>query len=176
MSRHSKNNTASSVFTYYERRKVRGIGKKHTDLSIAFISVVLGFGTLKGRLGGENMRNFEDCWLCLRPAVKPVCTPNGRKLEYALPIWLMELYRRRLICRNIICDCYWSVIFYLFESLVAFYGCGFRLYLLQRVPHIEFCFAESGKRSSVRPVGSATAAKIIGDGTSQEARKGKRGD
>jgi len=23
------------------------------------------------------MRSFEHCWLCLRPALKPVCTPGG---------------------------------------------------------------------------------------------------
>lgn len=41
----------------------------------------LGFGSIKGRFGGENLRRFEDCWLCLRPAVKPVCTPRGMRNE-----------------------------------------------------------------------------------------------
>jgi len=34
-------------------------------------------GTQKERLGADNMRSFEHCWLCLRPALKPVCTPGG---------------------------------------------------------------------------------------------------
>lgn len=59
MSRHSKNNTAHSFFTYYEKKKLKDSG------------------TLKSRLGGETLRRFEDCWLCLRPAVNPVCTLGG---------------------------------------------------------------------------------------------------
>eukprot|EP01071_Lankesteria_metandrocarpae_P013737 Lankesteria_metandrocarpae@DN7551_c0_g1_i1.p1 len=59
MSRHSKNCTANAIFTYWERKKV-------TDA-----------GTLKARLGSDDMWRFEDCWLCLKPANDPVCTPKG---------------------------------------------------------------------------------------------------
>ncbi|XP_053992459.1 uncharacterized protein LOC128883783 isoform X3 [Hylaeus volcanicus] len=59
MSRHSKNNTAHSFFTYHERKKLKD------------------FGTLTSRLEGESLRRFEDCWLCLSIAVKPVCTLQG---------------------------------------------------------------------------------------------------
>ncbi|GAW81377.1 zinc finger protein [Plasmodium gonderi] len=59
MTRHSKNNTANPIFTYHERKKV-------TDA-----------GTLKERIGKDSMRKFEQCWICLRNAEKPVSTPHG---------------------------------------------------------------------------------------------------
>eukprot|EP01057_Protomagalhaensia_wolfi_P005831 Protomagalhaensia_wolfi_Nauph_80__5830@NODE_734_length_2052_cov_85_306011_g549_i0_p1_GENE_NODE_734_length_2052_cov_85_306011_g549_i0NODE_734_length_2052_cov_85_306011_g549_i0_p1_ORF_typecomplete_len301_score52_03zfNOSIP/PF15906_5/8_2e30zfNOSIP/PF15906_5/1_4e04zfC3HC4_4/PF15227_6/2_4e05zfC3HC4_4/PF15227_6/7_9e03Rtf2/PF04641_12/78Rtf2/PF04641_12/8_2e02Rtf2/PF04641_12/2_7e05zfRING_UBOX/PF13445_6/7_8e05zfRING_UBOX/PF13445_6/1_8e04Ubox/PF04564_15/0_0084Ubox/PF04564_15/59zfC3HC4/PF00097_25/0_00034zfC3 len=59
MSRHSKNNTASSVFTYHERKSIKGYGSIHE------------------RLGTESLRHFEQCWICLKPAVDPVATPTG---------------------------------------------------------------------------------------------------
>eukprot|EP01056_Protomagalhaensia_sp_Gyna25_P005618 Protomagalhaensia_sp_Gyna_25__5617@NODE_780_length_2634_cov_136_451252_g612_i0_p1_GENE_NODE_780_length_2634_cov_136_451252_g612_i0NODE_780_length_2634_cov_136_451252_g612_i0_p1_ORF_typecomplete_len303_score55_29zfNOSIP/PF15906_5/3_1e30zfNOSIP/PF15906_5/1_6e04zfC3HC4_4/PF15227_6/1_3e05Rtf2/PF04641_12/52Rtf2/PF04641_12/1_3e02Rtf2/PF04641_12/0_0011zfRING_UBOX/PF13445_6/4_2e05zfRING_UBOX/PF13445_6/3_8e03Ubox/PF04564_15/0_0044Ubox/PF04564_15/1_1e02zfC3HC4_3/PF13920_6/0_00023zfC3HC4_3/PF13920_6/6_7e03 len=59
MSRHSKNNTASSVFTYHERKSIKGYGSIHE------------------RLGTESLRYFEQCWICLKPAVDPVATPTG---------------------------------------------------------------------------------------------------
>eukprot|EP00386_Alphamonas_edax_P010505 GDKI01033885.1.p1 GENE.GDKI01033885.1~~GDKI01033885.1.p1 ORF type:complete len:290 (+),score=74.29 GDKI01033885.1:106-975(+) len=58
MTRHSKNSTANAVFTYAERSKMES-------------------GSIKARLGADSMRKFESCWLCLRPSVKPVCTPQG---------------------------------------------------------------------------------------------------
>jgi nitric oxide synthase-interacting protein len=54
MSRHSKNNTASSVFTYAERAK-------------------LDYGTQKQRLGSDSLRKFDACFLCLTVARDPVC-------------------------------------------------------------------------------------------------------
>lgn len=59
MARHSKNNTANPNFTYHERKKVQDVG------------------TLKERLGKDSMRKFEECWICLRRAEKPVSTPHG---------------------------------------------------------------------------------------------------
>eukprot|EP00922_Rhytidocystis_sp_ex-Travisia-forbesii_P005681 GHVS01008255.1.p1 GENE.GHVS01008255.1~~GHVS01008255.1.p1 ORF type:complete len:272 (-),score=48.91 GHVS01008255.1:218-1033(-) len=59
MSRHSKNNTAHSIFTYHERKLLKDVG------------------TLKERLGSDSQRRFEQCWLCLQTATKPVCTPRG---------------------------------------------------------------------------------------------------
>lgn len=59
MSRHSKNNTASSVFTYHERKNIKGCGSLHE------------------RLGSESLRQFEQCWICLNTAVQPVATPGG---------------------------------------------------------------------------------------------------
>eukprot|EP00918_Siedleckia_nematoides_P012003 GHVU01026363.1.p1 GENE.GHVU01026363.1~~GHVU01026363.1.p1 ORF type:complete len:281 (-),score=54.84 GHVU01026363.1:639-1481(-) len=59
MTKHSKNNTANAVFTYHEKKLM-------TDV-----------GTQRQRLGSDNMRKFDHCWLCLRSAVKPVCTVDG---------------------------------------------------------------------------------------------------
>eukprot|EP01068_Selenidium_serpulae_P013539 Selendium_serpulae@DN5973_c0_g1_i7.p1 len=59
MSRHSKNNTAHSIFTYHERKMMKDVG------------------TLKQRLSGDSLRKFEQCWLCLRTARNPVATPKG---------------------------------------------------------------------------------------------------
>lgn len=59
MSRHSKNCTATTHFTYEEKRKA-------------------GIGTLKKRLGKDSLMAFGCCCLCLDRAVKnPMVTPSG---------------------------------------------------------------------------------------------------
>ncbi|GAA5795746.1 hypothetical protein EDC94DRAFT_595711 [Helicostylum pulchrum] len=58
MPRHSKNNTASSVFTYHET---------HT----------LEYGTKRQRLGRDSYRNYNACYLCLQTARNPVCCGEG---------------------------------------------------------------------------------------------------
>ncbi|KAI8646312.1 hypothetical protein BD408DRAFT_360073 [Parasitella parasitica] len=58
MPRHSKNNTASSVFTYHE---------SHT----------LEYGTKRQRLGRDSFRNYDACFLCLQTARDPVCCAEG---------------------------------------------------------------------------------------------------
>ncbi|KZP01890.1 hypothetical protein CALVIDRAFT_474606 [Calocera viscosa TUFC12733] len=55
---HSKNNTASSVFSYAEYKK-------------------LDYGTKRQRLGAESMRAFSACSLCLSRAREPVCCQAG---------------------------------------------------------------------------------------------------
>ncbi|KAJ2759473.1 hypothetical protein IWQ56_004728 [Coemansia nantahalensis] len=57
MVRHSKNNTASSVFTYAERKMTE-------------------YGTQRRRLGHDAKRSFDTCYLCLRTARAPImlCT------------------------------------------------------------------------------------------------------
>eukprot|EP01017_Pseudomicrothorax_dubius_P007653 TRINITY_DN12406_c0_g1_i1.p1 TRINITY_DN12406_c0_g1~~TRINITY_DN12406_c0_g1_i1.p1 ORF type:complete len:293 (-),score=65.52 TRINITY_DN12406_c0_g1_i1:108-986(-) len=59
MSRHSKNNTANSVFTYGERQKLKD------------------YGTQKQRLGKESMKAFDRCSLCLHPVREPYCCGKG---------------------------------------------------------------------------------------------------
>ncbi len=69
MSRHSKNNTAHSIFTYTERQRLNE------------------WGTIKARLGSiplshprtldDSMKKFEHCILCLSRVVKPVICPKG---------------------------------------------------------------------------------------------------
>ncbi|KAI9271409.1 hypothetical protein BY458DRAFT_509377 [Sporodiniella umbellata] len=58
MPRHSKNNTASSVFTYHEASK-------------------LEYGTKKQRLGRDSFRDYNACFLCLQIARDPVCCAEG---------------------------------------------------------------------------------------------------
>ncbi|KAH8551027.1 hypothetical protein BGW37DRAFT_494537 [Umbelopsis sp. PMI_123] len=58
MPRHSKNNTASSVFTYHEVNS-------------------LNYGTKKQRLGRDSFRAFNACFLCLQVARDPVACQKG---------------------------------------------------------------------------------------------------
>jgi len=58
MTKHSKNNTASSIFSYAEYKK-------------------LDYGTKKKRLGNESMRRFDACSLCLNRARDPVACQDG---------------------------------------------------------------------------------------------------
>ncbi|KAJ3127155.1 hypothetical protein HK098_006703 [Nowakowskiella sp. JEL0407] len=58
MSRHSKNNTASSVFTHAERERLK-------------------YGTQKQRLGKESLRDFDACYLCLSKARTPLSCSKG---------------------------------------------------------------------------------------------------
>jgi len=59
MSRHSKNNTANSVFTYSERLKLKE------------------YGTLKQRVGQDSQRSFEKCHLCLQKVIDPMSCNEG---------------------------------------------------------------------------------------------------
>ncbi|KAI9030018.1 hypothetical protein CLU79DRAFT_695200 [Phycomyces nitens] len=58
MPRHSKNNTASSVFTYHESNS-------------------LDYGTKRQRLGRDSFREYDACFLCLQTARDPVACPQG---------------------------------------------------------------------------------------------------
>ncbi|KAJ7931341.1 hypothetical protein B0H13DRAFT_2227885 [Mycena leptocephala] len=60
MTKHSKNNTASSIFSYAEYRKASA-----------------EYGTKRQRLGNESMRRFDACSLCLQTAREPVCCKDG---------------------------------------------------------------------------------------------------
>ncbi|KAJ7726063.1 hypothetical protein DFH07DRAFT_853318 [Mycena maculata] len=60
MTKHSKNNTASSIFSYAEYRKAS------TE-----------YGTKRQRLGNESMRRFDACSLCLQTARDPVSCKDG---------------------------------------------------------------------------------------------------
>ncbi|XP_006459905.1 hypothetical protein AGABI2DRAFT_219326 [Agaricus bisporus var. bisporus H97] len=58
MTKHSKNNTASSIFSYAERKKTE-------------------YGTQKQRLGNESMRQFDACTLCLNRARETLACEEG---------------------------------------------------------------------------------------------------
>ncbi|KAH8112919.1 hypothetical protein DFH11DRAFT_1857693 [Phellopilus nigrolimitatus] len=58
MTKHSKNNTASSIFSYHEYKR-------------------LNYGTQRQRLGHESMRQYDACALCLQKARNPVSCNDG---------------------------------------------------------------------------------------------------
>lgn len=60
MSRHSKNNTAHSVFTYAEKKM---LSKE--------------YGTNKTRIGQDSQRIFEQCYLCLQRVIEPMICEMG---------------------------------------------------------------------------------------------------
>ena len=62
MSKHSKNNTGSSIFTYGERQML----KERNE-----------WGNITKRLGSESQKNFEMCSLCLSLIKNPVCCLKG---------------------------------------------------------------------------------------------------
>ena len=54
MSRHSKNNTAHSIFTQGEKQMLKD------------------WGTVTQRLGGDSIRPFDACNLCLQSVTNPM--------------------------------------------------------------------------------------------------------
>lgn len=62
MTRHSKNCTAGTVYSYHERKR---------DASSS------GYGTNKVRLGKDSVKEFDCCCLTLQPCKNPVITPEG---------------------------------------------------------------------------------------------------
>lgn len=85
MTRHAKNATASSCYTYAERRK---------DAQAS------GYGTLHERLGKDSMKPFDCCSLTLQPCREPLISPQGfifdreAILNYILD--QKEAYKRKL--------------------------------------------------------------------------------
>ncbi|CAE6519773.1 unnamed protein product [Rhizoctonia solani] len=59
MTKHSRNNTANSVFSYAEYKKLSD------------------YGTKKQRLGVDSMKRFDACTLCLQQAREPVSCGEG---------------------------------------------------------------------------------------------------
>ena len=62
MSRHSKNNTGSSIFTYGERQKLKELNE---------------WGEVTSRIGADSQKKFEQCSLCLNKINNPVCCSKG---------------------------------------------------------------------------------------------------
>lgn len=62
MTRHAKNCTAGTVYTYHER-------KKDTKKS--------GYGSKAVRFGKDSVKDFDCCSLTLQPCRDPVITPDG---------------------------------------------------------------------------------------------------
>lgn len=62
MTRHARNSTAGSVYTYHEKKK---------DAQTS------GFGTERQRLAKESLKSFDCCNLTLQPCANPVITKDG---------------------------------------------------------------------------------------------------
>ncbi|XP_063400735.1 nitric oxide synthase-interacting protein-like [Mytilus trossulus] len=62
MTRHSKNCTAGTVYTYHERQR-------DTKSS--------GYGSKSARFGKDSIKNFDCCCLTLQPCRNPIVTPEG---------------------------------------------------------------------------------------------------
>ncbi|XP_041471727.1 nitric oxide synthase-interacting protein-like [Lytechinus variegatus] len=62
MTRHQRNCTAGTVYTYHERQK---------DAAAS------GYGTNKARLGKDSEKDFDCCCLTLQPCKNPVITKDG---------------------------------------------------------------------------------------------------
>jgi nitric oxide synthase-interacting protein len=62
MTRHARNSTAGSVYTYHEKKKD---------------SQTSGFGTERQRLAKESLKSFDCCNLTLQPCANPVITKDG---------------------------------------------------------------------------------------------------
>ena len=75
MSRHSKNNTGSSIFTYGERQKLKGLNE---------------WGEVSSRIGADSQKKFEQCSLCLGRIKDPVCCLKG------------HMYCRQCIIENLL--------------------------------------------------------------------------
>ncbi|KAL7069900.1 hypothetical protein ACQ4LE_010860 [Meloidogyne hapla] len=85
MTRHAKNATAASVYTYHERRK---------DASVS------GYGTLHERLGKDSMKSFDCCSLSLQPCREPLISQQGHIFDReAILNYILdqkEAYKRKL--------------------------------------------------------------------------------
>nr|ALV82313.1 nitric oxide synthase inihibitory protein [Gecarcinus lateralis] len=66
MTRHSKNCTASSVYSYHEKKK---------DAKAS------GYGSLRLRYGKDGVKDFDCCSLSLHPCRNPVVTPEGHLFD-----------------------------------------------------------------------------------------------
>jgi len=66
MTRHSRNCTANSVYSYHERKQDQAAS---------------GFGSLAARYGKDGVKDFDCCCLSLHPCKNPVVTPEGILFE-----------------------------------------------------------------------------------------------
>ncbi|KNZ79284.1 Nitric oxide synthase-interacting like protein [Termitomyces sp. J132] len=74
MTKHSKNNTASSIFSYAEYKKL-DYGTKRVCFTVG--AAKHGAYPNQQRLGNESMRRFDACALCLNRAREPVACGEG---------------------------------------------------------------------------------------------------
>ncbi|KAK7099119.1 nitric oxide synthase-interacting protein-like [Littorina saxatilis] len=85
MTRHARNCTAGTVYTYHER-------KKDTKMS--------GYGTQKLRVGKDSVKDFDCCCLTLQPCKNPVVTPQGYLFDKEAILEYI-LHQKREIARKL---------------------------------------------------------------------------
>uniref|UniRef100_A0A915KCQ5 Nitric oxide synthase-interacting protein zinc-finger domain-containing protein n=1 Tax=Romanomermis culicivorax TaxID=13658 RepID=A0A915KCQ5_ROMCU len=85
MTRHQRNATASSVYTYHERKKDQKAS---------------GYGSLKERLGKDAVTNFDCCSLTLQPCRNPVVTPDGYLFDKEAILEYL-LHQKREVARQL---------------------------------------------------------------------------
>lgn len=85
MTRHGKNCTAGTVYTYNER-------KKDTRQS--------GYGTKAVRLGKDSVKEFDCCCLSLQPCRNPVVTPDGNLYDKEAILEFI-IHQKREIARKL---------------------------------------------------------------------------
>ncbi len=76
MTKHSKNNTASSIFSYAERKKL-DYGTKGDRMFAVLFTLPQWSSVRQQRLENESMRRFDACALCLQRARDPVACQGG---------------------------------------------------------------------------------------------------
>lgn len=85
MTRHARNCTAGTVYTYHER-------KKDTAAS--------GYGSQKLRFGKDSVKDFDCCCLTLQPCKNPVLTPQGYLYDKEAILEYI-LHQKREVARKI---------------------------------------------------------------------------
>ncbi|XP_013381609.1 nitric oxide synthase-interacting protein isoform X1 [Lingula anatina] len=85
MTRHSKNCTAGSVYTYHEK-------KRDTAAS--------GYGSNEVRFGKDSLKDFDCCSLTLQPCKDPVITPDGHLYDKEAILEYI-LHQKREIARKL---------------------------------------------------------------------------
>ena len=79
MTRHSRNCTANSVYSYHEKKK---------DASAS------GFGSLKQRFSKDAVKDFDCCCLSLHPCRDPVMTSGMIEIHSFCSIPLESLNKQ----------------------------------------------------------------------------------
>lgn len=90
MTRHSKNCTASSVYSYHEKKK---------DAKTS------GYGSLKLRYGKDGVKDFDCCSLSLHPCRNPVVTPGKFEFSSDIKCMICAVARACLWMFRFDCEC-----------------------------------------------------------------------
>jgi nitric oxide synthase-interacting protein len=83
MTRHARNSTAGSVYTYHEKKKdakESGLFLKSPKFNCFLFIVIFfiqGFGTERQRLAKDSVNSFDSCSLSLQLARNPVVSKQG---------------------------------------------------------------------------------------------------